>query len=354
MKQFVFILSVLMISRVYPMTLENLEYTGSVRATITASSTLDPFSSYGAGFLCDDSLFRAWVEGDRGQGIGSTIKITLEQSQDISVLYIANGYQRSASHFTKNSRPRAITVTINGTEIIKKTLKDNMEYQAVPLGFQAGVRTIEIRIDSVYPGTQYQDTCISEIKLGDDSSYRELQTSFEDELRQYFREQLAKHPFTAALDTDIVKEEKSTHPDIKNKKSYKAYFSSTGSFKIEISQWNSTQPESEIRELFKDLDNNGGFKVEYDVFEDVFKGNWSIASQSGNKIVLKIYGLHTESSKRYWEAHNAYTSDGGWTDSKTKKTESLFSDTLTITVDGNSKNIRSQRFLLLNMDKVGK
>lgn len=97
------------------------------------------------------------------------ITIKLQVGQDVKAV-IYNGFQdKNRSHlFAQNSRAKSICITYRELEISKTvTLRDTLEPQIIELsdllqniGEEA---TIDIKIESVYPGTKYNDVCIQAI-----------------------------------------------------------------------------------------------------------------------------------------------------------------------------------------------
>lgn len=183
---------------------------------------VDPYEGpgkYGAHNLYDNNPATAWVEGIKGHGEGQYIIIGLgEFFPDELLLY--SGYQKSESLFDKNSRPKTIKLSFytgfnmsgdaseiaifyrlqqigSGKTII---LEDKMGSQEIELPFSPAKASVfkeemkmsfksdfredleerkklcpscpedlkfsyfvKIEIIEVYPGSQWDDTCISDI-----------------------------------------------------------------------------------------------------------------------------------------------------------------------------------------------
>lgn len=136
-------------------------------------------NSYPAENLLNDD--GPWVEGVRGNGVGQSIRIAFEQLQKtepedpgIGALVIVNGYHDPdrPELFKANSRVRTIRITCAPDQrnefSFNYTLKDTTEPQRIPIPPHTRRRAayghhFQIRIRSVYPGSSYQDTCISKI-----------------------------------------------------------------------------------------------------------------------------------------------------------------------------------------------
>lgn len=148
---------------------------------------------YGARNVSDGNPKTAWVEGVAGPGTGEVLLIT-EQLNPSKKVEIWNGYGANESLFQVNNRVKTIgvhivkampdiagqfgtvyrnlTVVASGTV----TLKDVNGFQLLPLpSFKRDTfhrddndwdyaYWLLLEIVDVYPGTKYQDTCISEIR----------------------------------------------------------------------------------------------------------------------------------------------------------------------------------------------
>lgn len=138
-------------------------------ARITDVSATSVLSEYGgthsAELVIDDDINTGWVEGSSGQGINETLTITLDGEYMVKGFYIHAGYQKSDSLYEKNSRPKLIEVSFSNGEIEVFTLEDFCGVQNCELSKPAYISSISITIRSVYPGSKYEDTVISELKL---------------------------------------------------------------------------------------------------------------------------------------------------------------------------------------------
>ena len=153
--------------------------------------------SYGVSSALDGSLTTSWSEGASGSGIGERIAVLF----DVNVfgsdyLYLFPGWGGSVVSWEKNNRVKDARVTVLGVneysatgamdwtflrtvEEFDITFRDTFEYQGFPIGryllekssFAAGINmyVVIIEIQSVYPGTQWDDTCISEILITEGS-----------------------------------------------------------------------------------------------------------------------------------------------------------------------------------------
>ena len=137
-------------------------------SNITATSYLIE-SEYGfvhhPSNLMDGSLTNAWVEDVSGQGEGESITIQFDEIYKVSGFNIHTGYQKSADTFAKNSRPAALLITFSDGSSMDITLQDVNEQQQVNFPHVIETSSVTLTIQSVYPGSKYEDTVISEIQL---------------------------------------------------------------------------------------------------------------------------------------------------------------------------------------------
>lgn len=109
-----------------------------------------------------------WAEGEDGPGIGAYVEI--EYNDPVAWIYIINGYvDLSRQHlFYQNNRVKTMKV-----EDLENKMEYTLHFQDYvylhDLVFQKATRHIKLTIQEVYPGTRYDDTCISAIYFRHDS-----------------------------------------------------------------------------------------------------------------------------------------------------------------------------------------
>lgn len=106
------------------------------------------------------NLNYVWAEGVSGQGIGEKLFL---KNKGIKKLYILPGYVsiKRPDLFNKNSRPKKIKISIK-KNVCYFSLIDKPVFQVLDLNSVIDDEII-IEILEVYPGTKYEDTCISSI-----------------------------------------------------------------------------------------------------------------------------------------------------------------------------------------------
>jgi len=185
--------------------------------SFTASSTLAPTAnySYGADNLSNEKMLRnyriggfrdaAWCEGVKGYGIGERVNMSIRtkscnegNDNDICFtgLMIVNGYAKDAATWKNNSRVKTLRLYVGGKPWCDLQLKDTIKpqifefekaYRIYPAKSgkkipekgaftkpckECGVEKVPVyqtdltfEIVEVYPGSKYDDTCITGIAL---------------------------------------------------------------------------------------------------------------------------------------------------------------------------------------------
>ncbi len=153
-------------------------YCGGDPYKITASSFLPANSkiSYKPENAHDLDYESAWVEGVKGYGIGEYLLYHFKgHSPRINTITIANGYVKSESAWSKNSRVKTLKMYVNDTVHSILNLEDaraDQVFVVPPIGnarSESGALldttgwTIKFEITGVYKGDKYDDVVISEI-----------------------------------------------------------------------------------------------------------------------------------------------------------------------------------------------
>ena len=134
---------------------------------ICASSHLDSQSgnSYSAGNLFDAEMKTAWVEGVKGLGVGEKLLLKLDEPKTVSALEFVNGYNKSKSTFTKNSRVSDLDILTSTGTNFRLQLKDKMGWQRFNLATPEKIEWIQVTIGNAKKGSKYLDTALSEFRL---------------------------------------------------------------------------------------------------------------------------------------------------------------------------------------------
>lgn len=118
---------------------------------------------YGPWNLFDGRPETAWIEGEPDAGVGQLVTLTFAAERQITALRITNGYNKSERLFGRNSRPRMLRLIFASGDEREITLADRMGPQEVAIDPPVTAQVVSVQIRSVYKGSKYTDTAISEL-----------------------------------------------------------------------------------------------------------------------------------------------------------------------------------------------
>ena len=134
--------------------------------------------NYHPSYVLDENPATAWVEGVDGYGEGQSLTIPLSPLSSARALRLRiwNGYQKSKALFAKNAAPRRIRVAVldpTGGEVTGREVELQQAWGpqtvVVDVPPKRGLSAVRIAVVSVYPGTKYKDTCVSDVLVDVDS-----------------------------------------------------------------------------------------------------------------------------------------------------------------------------------------
>lgn len=164
-------------------------------ASVDAESSLP--GAYGPELAFDGDLSTAWCEGVPGTGLHQSINVTLSEPREVEAILIHGGYFKSPSLLAANGRLQAVSVVAGDAEGPQFRADVSLQDPATPApdpcapgsgamdaaewytaardgqgamvwrndGDGQTVTSINITVAGVYPGSRYEDTCISEIQI---------------------------------------------------------------------------------------------------------------------------------------------------------------------------------------------
>ena len=137
-----------------------------VRAvSVEASSTLQG-GPYGAENVLDGRADTAWVEGADGLGEGEYLDFHFPAGAVVRYIELVNGYAKDSNTFYKNAAPSGIRLISGCDEVALEldTYYEGRTFYVLPgeLGID---QTIRLKIEAVTEGSDYEDTCISEVRF---------------------------------------------------------------------------------------------------------------------------------------------------------------------------------------------
>lgn len=116
---------------------------------------------YGIG---DGSLSRCWAEGIAGPGIGEWVEARFKRPQRVREVRILPGNNEYLSAFTKYARPKTLRAVFSDGSSTLLQVDDAPTLQRFPVDVRT--RAVRLVVESVYLGTDYPATCVSEVQFG--------------------------------------------------------------------------------------------------------------------------------------------------------------------------------------------
>lgn len=130
------------------------------------SSVLAP--QYGFNYrpknLVDTDLKTAWVEGKAGHGEGESLVVDLSGLRTVTAIQVMNGYHKNEKLFLANSRVQTAELQFSNGQQRSIKLADAPGVQTFEVG-QQSAQWVRFTIRSVYAGTKYKDTAITEFRV---------------------------------------------------------------------------------------------------------------------------------------------------------------------------------------------
>lgn len=124
----------------------------------------DGSNIYRAESAVDGDEKTSWQEGERGDGIGSTLSLHFDREYRVRYIVMKLGNWRSDNLYRENNRPKTLSLMF-GEESVQVTVPDEKKEVCVTLSRDVKASDMTVRIDDVYSGSKYDDTCIAEISV---------------------------------------------------------------------------------------------------------------------------------------------------------------------------------------------
>jgi hypothetical protein len=135
------------------------------KATVSSSALRGTaIASFQATNLVDGDLATPWLEGANGAGLGEWVRFEFTQPLELARIEILNGYQKDEERFAGNPRVRLIMVEYSSGATQLVELSDLKDPQMINPTSEA-VEWVKLAIVSVFPGDQWEDTALSEVRI---------------------------------------------------------------------------------------------------------------------------------------------------------------------------------------------
>lgn len=147
------------------------DQTEQVSVEMGASSSLVSQTSgmvYGPERMLDGDVSTSWQEGEDGFGEGVTLSASFYgETVPLKVISFYGGSWKSEEAFWENGRPSSLKVVCSreGEEMgtFSVELEDGMQPAYLEFSRPVLCDSLEIQIESVYPGSRYEDTAVTEM-----------------------------------------------------------------------------------------------------------------------------------------------------------------------------------------------
>jgi hypothetical protein len=136
---------------------------------VTASSSLgeDNGVNYDVENVADNKLSTVWVEGEQGSGLGSSVSVELGAPAAVRGFKIWNGNWYTPDFWQRHNRIKDVEVEFSDGTKQSFTLKDEMAAEEVVFAKPVTTSSLKLKVKSVYGGSTFPDTCISELQVLD-------------------------------------------------------------------------------------------------------------------------------------------------------------------------------------------
>lgn len=129
----------------------------------TASSTIAQTKTDNHPMLLFDGRDdTTWQEGAQGYGISEWVSWNMDRKYNVKYIGFKMGNWVSDYYYYGNARPKTIVLTV-GDFTGQVTFTNERAVQWVELSNEVPADSMRIQINDVFPGTTWQDTCITEI-----------------------------------------------------------------------------------------------------------------------------------------------------------------------------------------------
>ena len=140
-------------------------YTKASVVSGTASSTvIQEGYDNSVNMLFDGDLVTSWQEGADGDGINEFVNLRLDREYQVKYITLNLGNWRDQQRYDENNVPKSLTVWLD-----EKSFKVEFPHERTQFCLEfsqaCAASEIYIRIDEVYEGNLWDDTCISEVGI---------------------------------------------------------------------------------------------------------------------------------------------------------------------------------------------
>jgi hypothetical protein len=139
---------------------------------VTASSSFSSGNDvYSAKNVHAGKVGKAWVEDDKGSGLGSWLELALEKETEVTEIHLWNGNWYSFNEWDYYNRISKLEVVFSNGKTEKFDLKNTKSKEVLTLKSPIKTSSVKFIIRGVHSGSTYSDrTALSEVKLFNSSA----------------------------------------------------------------------------------------------------------------------------------------------------------------------------------------
>lgn len=138
------------------------------KANVIAANASSTISQEGTSnspmLLFDGREDTNWQEGADGYGLYETISFSFDDFYKVKYIGFKLGNWKTDRYYVGNAKPKTMTL-IFGDYVGQVTFTGERKVEWVEVNKAVNANSMNISIDDVYPGTQWEDTCITEIMV---------------------------------------------------------------------------------------------------------------------------------------------------------------------------------------------
>lgn len=138
------------------------------KANVIAANASSTISQEGTSnspiLLFDGKDATNWQEGVDGYGISETISFSFDDFYKVKYIGFKLGNWKTDRYYVGNAKPKTMTLAF-GDYVGPVTFTGERKVEWVEVNNAVKANSMRVTIDDVYPGTQWEDTCITEIMV---------------------------------------------------------------------------------------------------------------------------------------------------------------------------------------------
>lgn len=113
----------------------------------------------------DGSAATSWQEQATGYGVGQWITVYFDGPKELRYICFCLGNWESDGMYRSNGRPSELKIEFSDGSSVSCVFADEMKEYRVTLSKSVSTDSVKITILGAYPGSVFEDTCISEISF---------------------------------------------------------------------------------------------------------------------------------------------------------------------------------------------